>query len=101
LFQKSGSRNAFCAGADLKGWLDTQNQAKEEEYGLTTGVKLLPKKEVEAVEQGFRRGGFASISSRRFGKKPLIACVDGVTFGGGMEMIVSTKIVLKCTSMLR
>ncbi|BFZ62876.1 hypothetical protein YB2330_003986 [Saitoella coloradoensis] len=58
---------AFCAGADLKEWLDQ-------------------------VEGGVRRDmpqeGFGGLS-RRQGKKPVVAAVNGVAMGGGMEMLAN------------
>ncbi|GAO47238.1 hypothetical protein G7K_1448-t1 [Saitoella complicata NRRL Y-17804] len=63
---------AFCAGADLKEWL-------------------------EQVEGGVRRvmppEGFGGLSRRR-GKKPVVAAVNGVAMGGGMEMLANCDIVI-------
>jgi len=68
----TGTGRAFCAGADLKEW-DGQNQSGRE--------RAMP-------SYGF--GGL----SRRGGKKPIIAAVNGICFGGGCEMIINTDIVL-------
>ena len=77
----TGSPNskAFCAGADLKEWLDLQRQGK-------------------SVGVGNDLEGFCGISRRR-GLKPIIAAVNGYAFGivflgmadegGGFEMVVN------------
>ncbi|CAG8603265.1 16587_t:CDS:2, partial [Acaulospora colombiana] len=67
----TGTGRAFCAGQDLKGWLDR------------------PKTENDLHEHGF--GG---ISSRRALTKPLIAAVNGLAFGGGTELILNCDLVV-------
>lgn len=64
----TGSNKSFCAGADLKEWLQTR-------------------KATEVV------GGFGGLS-RRIGKKPVIAAVNGLCLGGGMEMAVNADLVI-------
>ncbi|KAG8825524.1 hypothetical protein FRB91_003011 [Serendipita sp. 411] len=67
----TGSGRAFCAGQDLKGWLNRpQNQHSLHEHG------------------------FAGISSRRALTKPLIAAVNGLAFGGGTELILNCDLVI-------
>ena len=68
----TGEGRAFCAGADLKEW-NAANQSKR--------PRPLPS------------GGFGGLSTR-FGKKPVIAAVNGIAFGGGCEIIVNTDLVL-------
>lgn len=64
----TGSNKSFCAGADLKQW-------------------LLTRKSTEVI------GGFGGLS-RRIGKKPIIAAVNGLCLGGGMEMAVNCDLVV-------
>jgi len=59
---------AFCAGADLKEWLEMQQQGK--------------------VMGDNETDGFCGISRRRE-RKPIIAAVNGFAFGGGFEMVVN------------
>lgn len=68
----TGTGRAFCAGADLKEW-DNQNDKAESRPSPV--------------------GGFCGLS-RRSGKKPMIAAVNGICFGGGCEMVVNTDIVI-------
>lgn len=86
----TGTGRAFCAGADLKEW-----------YGKhADGAAGAEKKEKEAeaakVEKWTDRG-FGGMSNRR-GKKPIIAAVNGLCFGGGMEMVINCDMVLASES---
>ena len=72
----TGTGRAFCAGADLREW-DQRNHAE--------GAGQLRK---WTVGDGF--GGL----SNRAGKKPVIAAVNGLCFGGGMEMVINCDIVV-------
>jgi enoyl-CoA hydratase/carnithine racemase len=69
----TGTGRAFCAGADLKEW-DGANSSPE-------GRKPMP------------ASGFGGLS-RREGKKPVIAAVNGICFGGGCEMVVNADMVV-------
>ncbi|KAJ5738809.1 Crotonase core [Penicillium malachiteum] len=68
----TGTGRAFCAGADLKEWNN----------------RTTTKKRTEMPTSGF--GGLA----RRKGKKPVIAAVNGLCFGGGSEMIINSDLVI-------
>ncbi|SPQ20209.1 16a4b7db-5897-4b70-934d-59956459c102 [Thermothielavioides terrestris] len=82
-------RSAFCAGADLREW-DAAHRAAERpgEVG---------KEEEEAAAARYRARwageGFGGLSNRA-GKKPVIAAVNGLCYGGGMEMVVNCDLVV-------
>ncbi|KAH6668274.1 enoyl-CoA hydratase [Halenospora varia] len=67
----TGNGRAFCVGADLKEW-NSLSPSK---------VRLAPP------------SGFAGLS-RRIGRKPIIAAVNGLCLGGGFEIIVNCDLVL-------
>ncbi|KAK5660574.1 hypothetical protein OQA88_13131, partial [Cercophora sp. LCS_1] len=75
----TGTGRAFCAGADLREWDEANNS------GATPGEE---KKRIEMPVAGF--GGL----SNRAGKKPVIAAVNGLCLGGGMEMVVNCDLVV-------
>ncbi|KAH7125999.1 enoyl-hydratase [Dactylonectria macrodidyma] len=71
----TGAGRAFCAGADLKEWNDRASNSDS---------RTPPRWET---------AGFGALSNR-IGKKPVIAAVNGICLGGGMEMIVNCDIVV-------
>lgn len=75
----TGTGRAFCAGADLKEW-DTQNSG-----GDGGGRREMPP------------SGFGALS-RRAGKKPVIAAVNGLAYGGGMEICTNLDMVIAARS---
>jgi enoyl-CoA hydratase/carnithine racemase len=79
----TGTGRAFCAGADLKEWHDKH----KEEGGASD-----PPQSADDMEK-WNDNGFGGMSNRR-GKKPIIAAVNGLCFGGGMEMVINADMVL-------
>lgn len=78
----TGAGRAFCAGMDLKEW---NQSAVRRANGEHIGQEMMP------------RSGFGALS-RRHGKKPVIAAVNGLAFGGGMEIVSNLDLVVAAQS---
>lgn len=78
----TGAGRAFCAGVDLKEW---NQSAARRANGEHDGQQMMP------------RSGFGALS-RRHGKKPVIAAVNGLAFGGGMEIVSNLDLVVAAKS---
>ncbi|CAE6527599.1 unnamed protein product [Rhizoctonia solani] len=73
----TGNGRAFCAGQDLKNWKKKQDAGS--------------RREAEEMVEGVN--GFASLSRRRC-IKPIIAAVNGIAMGGGVEIILNCDLVV-------
>ncbi|KAF4468943.1 enoyl- hydratase [Fusarium albosuccineum] len=74
----TGKGRGFCAGADLKEWNEKNNEGKPSD---------------EAGGEKWAENGFGGLSNRR-GKKPVIAAVNGLCLGGGMEMAINLDLII-------
>lgn len=70
----TGAGTAFSAGGDLHEW-------HELNHSPVGTFELVP------------RRGFAGLT-RRFGKKPVIAAVNGAVLGGGFEMLMGVDLII-------
>ncbi|GJE86230.1 enoyl-CoA hydratase/carnithine racemase [Phanerochaete sordida] len=76
----TGEGRAFCAGADLIAWNKRAHSTKTPES--------------ECKDAELQRNGFGAISRRQSWCKPLIAAVNGGTYGGGTELVLNCDIVV-------
>ncbi|EFX05824.1 enoyl-hydratase [Grosmannia clavigera kw1407] len=84
----TGTGRAFCAGADLKEW---NERNAEKEAAMSTESSSSPS------TASWAGSGFGGLSNRA-GKKPVVAAVNGLCLGGGMEMAVNCDLVVAAAS---
>ncbi|ORY64811.1 enoyl-hydratase [Pseudomassariella vexata] len=91
-----GSGRAFCAGADLKEWDGINDDTGDQDQQRVAMVEM--KEGCGGISNSrMPRGGFGGMSNRP-GKKPILAAVDGICFGGGMEMAINCDMVIASSS---
>ncbi|PWY97488.1 ClpP/crotonase [Testicularia cyperi] len=90
----AGKGRAFCAGQDLKDWLNKNRTSKTVPHA--SGEPMQADSEVEVSIARMNRGGFGGMSARR-SAKPIIAAVDGICMGGGTETILNCDMVVAST----
>ncbi|KAK1988883.1 enoyl-CoA hydratase/isomerase [Colletotrichum cereale] len=78
----TGTGRAFCAGADLKEW-NVRNASA-------------PSADPDPADGWRPSAGFGGLSNRD-GKKPVVAAVNGLCLGGGMEMAINADLVYAST----
>ncbi|KAL2190015.1 ClpP/crotonase [Thermothelomyces heterothallicus CBS 203.75] len=94
-----GDGRAFCAGADLREWdrrhtVGENNNNNNNENNAASDRRAVDKAwEAARARELWTREGFGGLSNRA-GKKPVIAAVNGLCLGGGMEMVVNCDLVV-------
>ncbi|KAL9015255.1 MAG: hypothetical protein Q9173_000141 [Seirophora scorigena] len=95
----TGKGRAFCAGADLKGLLLGCFIELRRERAMSDVADLCPWKtewnirNATGEKRSMPPSGFGGLS-RRSGKKPVVAAVNGLCLGGGMEMVINCDLVV-------
>ncbi|KAF9874708.1 hypothetical protein CkaCkLH20_07845 [Colletotrichum karsti] len=97
----TGTGRAFCAGADLKEW-NVRNTAPSSVTATATAspapvVTTSSHPDAKPGEKWPSTAGFGGLSNRG-GKKPVVAAVNGLCYGGGMEMIINADLVYASTA---
>lgn len=89
-----GTGRAFGVGADLKEWHDTNDPKR---HAQSHDASSQPKQLHNRTDLHLPRSGFGGLSNRS-GKKPVIAAVNGICFGGGIEMVINCDMVIAAAS---
>lgn len=86
----TGTGRAFCAGADLKEW-SVRNEKAVSAQDLIAGNG--DSSSSSGAGKMRTPSGFAGLSNRG-GKKPVVAAVNGLCLGGGMEVALNCDVIL-------
>jgi enoyl-CoA hydratase/carnithine racemase len=97
----TGKGRAFCAGADLKEWNLRHQNASESRTSSPSAAVLsaVRDEDTSTAAPSIYAAGFAGLSNRS-GKKPVIAAVNGLCFGGGMEMALNCDMIISSADAL-
>ncbi|KAF6815307.1 enoyl-CoA hydratase, mitochondrial 1 [Colletotrichum sojae] len=96
----TGTGRAFCAGADLKEW-NVRNTSPPTPSSVNSAspTPVVTSSSTSEEKRPQPPSGFGGLSNRP-GKKPVIAAVNGLCYGGGMEMIINADLVYASTTAL-
>ncbi|KAI2628432.1 enoyl-hydratase [Xylaria nigripes] len=89
----TGTGRAFCAGQDLKEWNSSNTAAPSSSPGTASAAPQQNRSAHDPRSGRMPASGFGGLSNRA-GKKPVIAAVNGICFGGGMEMVINCDMVI-------
>ncbi|EXJ83780.1 enoyl-CoA hydratase [Capronia coronata CBS 617.96] len=89
----TGMGRAFCAGADLKEWNQSVGEGEAQSAKGDTQSQQQQQQQQQQRQRTMPPSGFGGIS-RRLGKKPVIGAINGLAFGGGMEMVANMDMVV-------
>ncbi|KAI1209588.1 enoyl-CoA hydratase/carnithine racemase [Annulohypoxylon truncatum] len=92
----TGVGRAFCAGADLKEW-DGLNSNSNSKSNSDWNSEPSEASVSQGTNARFPPGGFGGMSNRG-GLKPIVAAVNGICFGGAMEMAINCDMVVAAPS---
>jgi enoyl-CoA hydratase/carnithine racemase len=85
----TGTGRAFCAGADLKEWDSINSSSTADTSPAAAALRACN----DQPAARFPPGGFGGMSNRG-GRKPILAAVNGLCLGGGMEMAINCDMVV-------
>lgn len=88
----TGTGRVFCAGADLIGWKDSAASDREKQARKVTKLEDENTAADPAKSVGMWNG-FLGISDRT-NKKPIIAALNGSSYGGGTETLLNCDLVV-------
>lgn len=89
----TGTGRVFCAGADLIGWRDSAAGDREKHARKVTKLDDNQDTTSDPAKSVSMWNGFLGISDRT-NKKPIIAALNGSSYGGGTEALLNCDLVV-------